>query len=208
MKGESTKSTCITNPTHCRAMKRASTLSSGYEDNKNGFGVIMRQMLLNADQKLDISNPTEVDANQYSNSTLHFMGQVIFSILHGSEQAKFVADMHERGRPHFFNSEGTYTMTTETLDDYEDIYRDLLNHEYGRQFGIILSKKYGEKISYKWPPETTAGVLNDIQGYLGKSYDLKFKDFKPSNPQLVRFTDLINENQPTKPTEEKPIEKY
>lgn len=199
----------VANPGYAKDMQIAAKLATGYGDNANGFGVITRQILLNSGQINESSNQQTIDNNQFNNGILHFTGQAFFTILRGAESAKFVADIHERGRPQFFQGEPAANANNEIFEDYEDTYRDLLNNEYGRKFGEQLRNKYGDQVEYKLSVGTTVNVLNDIQDYLGKSFNLTFKKFDTSNRQVQRFTDLINEDRSENPANKpKPIEKY
>src|SRR5690606_24656628 len=95
----------------------------------------------------------------YENTFIHFTGQAIASAIYGERAAKFVADIHERYKQPYKeiasgNLEGISTATI------EDMYRDLVNNEYGRSFGSTLRERYNLDSDTEWTNELSANVLN------------------------------------------------
>ena len=73
-----------------------------------------------------------------------------------------------------------------------DNHVDMINNEWGQELGKKLKKKYNVGSSTKWTPQLLSDYLNDIQNYLGETFDVKFQDFTPDNKTVQKFTEKLN----------------
>jgi RHS repeat-associated protein len=151
-------------------------------------GTIAEKMVTN------LINDTEREVNsvnyKYQNAFLHFTGQTLSSAIYGERISKFAADIHEREYAGVFSGEGEE-------GDLVDAYIDLVNNEWGRQFGTVLAKRFDINSETVWTEQLTTDFLNSIQDYFTASYSaLTFKKFGTTeeSKELVRkITEDLNQ---------------
>lgn len=123
------------------------------------------------------------------NMMLHVFGQALLTTLYGRSVADLAGDIHERDQPSLITGVISKAEERQAIDNYAD----LVNNLYGQDIGERLQKELGATENTVWTPELTAKYLNAVQLEIEKEMKWTFKPFDAKTPEVVRFTDRLNE---------------
>jgi hypothetical protein len=129
----------------------------------------------------------------YINTFNHFIAQSIVTSIFSERLADLIADAHERhNMPELISGE----FTEEQLADLEtgptDNYLDIINNEWGQEFGKLLREKYNINRTTYWTTELLENYLNDIQVYFSWAFQIGFEPFRATDEVVIRFSNKIN----------------
>lgn len=145
---------------------------------------------------VDRAPMTEADLSEkgYLNTFNHVVSQAILTSVFSERMADFISDIHERYRMPQLT---TGTFSKEQMNDHDngplDNYLDLINNEWGQEWGKVLKEKYQLNRQTRWTPTLLSNYLNDLQLFHAKVYHIGFKPFLPSDEVILRYTYKLNE---------------
>lgn len=152
-------------------------------DRRLSFGEIARDFTentLNRDRDL-------YQSEKLKNAYKHVLAQSLVTVLFGEDVAELSSKIHERHQLKEWNG----------LDEVDqiDTYVDLINNQWGQQFGQELKVELGITDDTVWTSELTAQYLNGMQQKLTESMGSEFGSEYSAEDQYVKdVTDWINEN--------------
>jgi hypothetical protein len=137
--------------------------------------------------------PKDLGEKGYINTFNHFIAQSMVTSIFSERLADLIADAHERyNMPELILGE----FTTEQLADLEtgptDNYLDIINNEWGQEFGKVLREKYNITRKTYWTTELLENYLNDIQVYFSCAFQIAFEPFRATDELVIRFSNKIN----------------
>ncbi|MEO0468166.1 MAG: hypothetical protein AAF206_00995 [Bacteroidota bacterium] len=129
----------------------------------------------------------------YFNTINHFTSQVFMTALFSEEVADLVADAHERKNiPELIHGNFSPAQIADLDQGPVDNYVDMVNNEWGQEFGKKLKGKYRIFPNKKWTPELLAAFLNDIQSHYTWTFQLDFTPFRPTDEVVWKFSKKMN----------------
>jgi hypothetical protein len=101
--------------------------------------------------------------------------------------------VHERyNLPELVSGQFTLQQIADLENGPLDNFLDMINNEWGQEWGKYLHMKYGISGTTRWTPVLLADYLNDIQVYLSCSLKIGFSPFTPEDEVVNRFSGKIN----------------
>ena len=129
------------------------------------------------------------------NMLLHVFGQSAITTVFGRGAADYAGDTHERDQGSLI----TGAFKPGEIRDAIDNYSDMVNNLYGQDIGERVAAKLGITSSTVWTPALTAKYVNAVQGEIAKEMKWKFTPFAATDPEIKKFSALLNEVQGTTP---------
>ena len=126
---------------------------------------------------------------------LHVFGQAVITTVYGRAAADYAGDIHERDQPSLITGKFKPGEERQAIDNYSD----MINNLYGQDIGERVSKTLGVSSSTVWTPALTAKYVNAIQAEIAKEMGWKMTPFSAKDPEIVKFSALLNEVQGTTP---------
>jgi RHS repeat-associated protein len=137
------------------------------------------------------------------NMLLHVFGQAVITTIYGRSSADFAGDAHERDTPGLISGTIAPADERKAIDDYTD----MVNNLYGQDIGERVGKKLGVSSSTVWTPALTAKYVNAVQAEIASEMGWKMTPFSAKDPEIVKFSALLNEVQGTTPAAAAPAVK-
>jgi hypothetical protein len=122
-------------------------------------------------------------------------GQAVITTIYGRGAADYAGDLHERDQPSLISGAILPAEERQAIDNYSD----MINNLYGQDIGERVAKTLGVSSSTVWTPALTAKYVNAIQGEIASEMGWKVTPFSATDPQIVKFSALLNEVQGTTP---------
>lgn len=129
------------------------------------------------------------------NMLLHVFGQAVITTIYGRSAADYAGDLHERDQASLISGAILPAEERQAIDNYAD----MINNLYGQDIGERVAKTLGVSSSTVWTPALTAKYVNAIQGEIASEMGWKMTPFSATDPQIVKFSALLNEVQGTTP---------
>ena len=158
------------------------------------FYDLAESMMLNIykDAGLEIS-PKDLSEKGYINTFNHFIAQALMTSIFDERLADFIADAHERyNMPTLITGDFTKEEMADVENGPTDNYVDIINNEWGQEFGKVLKEKHRINRYTYWTPALLSDYLNDIQSYFNGSFQIAFEPFTNSDEVIIRFTNKMN----------------
>ena len=129
----------------------------------------------------------------FVNTFNHFLSQAVITALFSERLADFIADSHELARiPELVNGNFSQKQLEDLDNGVVDNYVDLLNNEFGQEFGKQMKTKYQLNRNANWDYALMTAFLNEAQSYAAASFGIAFEPFRSSEIEVIRFTDKVN----------------
>ena len=182
-----------------RDLKRVNILARRrpdlYGEGDVAFFDLAETSVLNIDpEDFAILNPQDSSEKGYLNTFNHFTAQAFITSFFSEELADYVADVHERkAMPELISGQFTEEQLSDPNNNPIDNYVDIINNEWGQEFGKRLKKKYKIDRNTRWTPLLLTNYLNDVQSYYSWSLQIGFQPFRPTDEVIIRFSDKIND---------------
>ena len=179
-------------------MQRAYLLSRrrpvNFGANDIAFYDLAKAIMKNIDREnIDTKYKDDFSEKGFINTFNHFVSQAFIASLFSKRLADFIADTHELGRlPELVTGEFSESQLKDLHNGPVDNYVDLLNNEWGQEFGISMKEKYDIKRTTNWTTELLADYLNEIQSYSSRAFDLGFEPFRTTDYEVTRFSYKLN----------------
>ena len=139
------------------------------------------------------SSVRDLGEKGYLNTFNHFIAQSVYTSIFSEEMADFIADNHERSHlPALITGQFTEAQELDIDEGAVDNYVDIINNEWGQEYGKLLKIKYDISTSTQWTPTLLADYLNDIQDYFSVAFEIAFSPFRASDDVIIRFVDRTN----------------
>jgi hypothetical protein len=156
----------------------------------SAIGRIADLMAANITHRPPRPNTTARTREAIKNMFLHVFGQAIITTIWGRGAADFAGDIHERDQPALIVG-GKLTPAAER--QAIDNYCDLINNVHGQAWGEALSKSLSVDGNTVWTPVMVALYANELQKYVAKSMGWTMKAIPPTDPEITRFSNMLNE---------------
>jgi len=148
--------------------------------------MMLNNMILEQNRNLNSKDFSELG---FINTYNHIVAQALITIIYSDAIADSIACYHERIR----SDELINPLDVMELSDVHiDNYVDMINNEIGQRLGIAISDFLFTQKYEEWNPKILAKVLNLIQSYFSRHFQISFKPFHPEDPQLIKFAHKIN----------------
>lgn len=146
-----------------------------------------------SDYDRETLSPKDFTDKGFLNTFNHFNSQAFLSSIFSENFADFIADAHERANmPELIHGNFTEAQLNDLSTGPVDNYVDLINNEWGQEFGKKLKQKYQIDRNTIWTPPLLADYLNDIQIYYSWAFHIGLEPFTAEDEIVIRFAHKIN----------------
>ncbi len=176
----------LTNPTavyYRKTLEKIEKMSYKAKNDQNlAFQSIAKSLLAKT------SNPRGTLDNTY----LHVAGQAFITTLFGEGVADFAGHLHETAHEALMT--GIF-ISDRDINAAIDNYSDLVNNQWGQEFGMEISEHLGIDSSTEWTNDLTANYLNALQEKISETMGIEFESSYNADQNFVKnLTTFINKN--------------